>query len=170
MGLLDKFFGNNNQLPEVTTILPAPAKVEIMAGRLPILNSDALFTQKGEKIHFIDKAMTMEIKKVKSYQHMGVSSPGLFKGHRMNFGGAKPIEKEVPEFHPGILYITSQRVVLQSKDKGFDKAYKYLTAIKPYSNGIELQFGNKTYSLIMYDGNVPYQALQIIKEKRGRNY
>ena len=170
MGFLDKFFGNNNQLPAVTSILPAPAKSEIMMGRLPILNSDSLFTQKGEKIHFIDKAMTMEIKKVKHYQHMGVSSPGLFKGHRMNFGGAKPIEKEEPVFHPGILYITNQRIVLQSKDSGFDKPYKNLTAITPYSNGIELQFGTKTYSLIMFDGNVPYQALQLIKEKRGRNY
>ena len=40
MGFLDALFGNKNQIPEVTSILPAAAKQEIMAGRLPILNTD----------------------------------------------------------------------------------------------------------------------------------
>ena len=39
MGLLDVLFGNTNQIPTVTTILPIAAKNEIMAGRLPILNA-----------------------------------------------------------------------------------------------------------------------------------
>ena len=58
MGFFDALFGNK-QLPTVTSILPAAAKQEIMAGRLPILNADTIFPKKGERIHFIDKAMNM---------------------------------------------------------------------------------------------------------------
>ena len=46
-----------NQIPTVTTILPDAARQEIIAGRLPILNTDKLFLKRGEKIHFIDKAV-----------------------------------------------------------------------------------------------------------------
>ncbi len=32
------------------------------------------------------------------------------------------------------LYITNQRIVFQATKWGFDKTYRYLTAITPYSN------------------------------------
>ncbi|MEI3266278.1 MAG: hypothetical protein V8R85_03740 [Frisingicoccus sp.] len=66
----------------------------------------------------------------------------------------------------GILYITNQRIVFQAKEWGFDKTYRYLTAITPYSNTCEIQFGNKSYCLVVADGNVLYQALQLIKQRR----
>lgn len=65
MEFLDALFGNRNQIPTVITILPDAAKQEILAGRLPILNTDKLFLKRGEKIHFIDKAINLEEKKVK---------------------------------------------------------------------------------------------------------
>ena len=165
MGFFDALFGNN-QLPTVTSILPAAAKQEIMAGRLPILNPDTIFPRKGEKIHFIDKAMNMDVKTTKTYQHMGFSTPGLFKGNRVNFGSGKPIEHKENVYHAGILYITNQRIIFQAKENGFDKDFKYLTAFVPYSNGIEFQFGNKSYTLLVSDGNVVNQALQLIKQRR----
>lgn len=63
MGLLDAIFGNN-QPPKINSILPTAAKNEIRAGRLPILNTDSLFLKRGEKIHYIDKAINLEIKVV----------------------------------------------------------------------------------------------------------
>ena len=169
MGFLDRLFGIR-QPPMVTSILPMPAKNEIMSGRLPILNSDSLFPKKGEKIHLIDKAVSVEVKKTRVYRHVGISSPGLFKGHRINTGRGKPIEREEMVYHAGILYITNQRIVFHSKEHGFDKGYRYLTAIEPYNDGIELQFGNKTYSLLVCDGIVVNQALQLIKQKRSAGY
>lgn len=156
MGFFDILFGNNNQIPKVTSILPDAAKQEIEAGRLPILNTDNLFLKKGEKIHFIDKAINLEEKTVKQYQHIGGSAPGLFKGNRVNAGVAKPVEHLVQ--HRGILYITNQRIVFQAKEWGFDKTYKYLTVIKPYTDACEMQFGNKTYCVVVADGNVLYQC------------
>lgn len=91
MGLLDAIFGNN-KVPTVTSILPAAARQEILAGRLPILRTDNLFLKRGEKIHYIDKAVNLEIKTVRQYGHVGRSTPGLLKGNRWNVGVAKPIE------------------------------------------------------------------------------
>lgn len=86
MGFWDLLLGSKNQLPTVTSILPGAARQEIIAGRLPILNTDKLFLKKGEKIHFIDKAVNMEQKKVKEYRHSGFSTPGLFEGNRYSRG------------------------------------------------------------------------------------
>lgn len=166
MGFLDRFIGNKNKIPIVTTILPVVAKQEIFAGRLPILNTDKVFLKKGEKIHFIDKSVCIEEKVVKEYVHFGRSSPGLFKGTRVNVGRGKPIEHTELKQYGGILYVTNQRIIFQAKEKGFDKAYRYLSAITPYSNCCELQFGNKTYCMIVADGNVLYQVLQLIQKRR----
>lgn len=166
MGLFDLIFGNKNQIPTVTTILPIAAKNEIMAGRLPILNTDNLFLKKGEKIHYIDKAVNLEQKIVKEYRHVGHSSPGLFKGNRWSSGRGRTIERMELVQHRGILYVTNQRIIFQAKDWGFDKTYKCLTAITPYSDACELQFGSKSYSMVVADGNVLYQALQIIRQRR----
>lgn len=75
--------------------------------------------------------------------------------------GSQIEHTETLEFK-GILYITNKRVILQCKDNGFDKLHRYLTAIKPYSNGIELQYGNKTYSLIVPDGALVNEVLRLV--------
>ena len=165
MGLLDALFGRN-QIPIVTTILPPQAKAEIEMGRLPILNTDKLFLKKGEKIHFIDKAVNLEVKTVKQYRHVGHSGPGLLKGNRYNVGVATPREYQQYVKHAGILYITNQRIVFQASEWGFDKTYSSLTSIQPYSNACEFQFGSKTYNLIVADGALLYQTLQLIKQRR----
>lgn len=165
MGFLDNLFGFN-QIPTVTTILPDAAKQEIMAGRLPILNTDKVFLKRGEKIHYLDKAINLEEKTVKQYRHVGHSGPGLLEGNRYNVGQAKPIEHKELVQHKGILYVTNQRIIFQAKEWGFDKTYRYLTAIQPYSNACDMQFGNKSYQMIVPDGNVLYAVLQLIRQRR----
>ena len=152
MGLFDALFGNRNQIPTVTTILPDAARQEIIAGRLPILNTDKLFLKRGEKIHFIDKAINMEQKTVKEFRHVGGSAQGLFEGTRWSSGRGRTVEH--------------QRIVFQATEWGFDKTYRYLTAITPYSNACEMQFGNKSYCMVVADGSVVNQVLQLIKQRR----
>lgn len=166
MGLFEILFGNRNQIPTVTTILPAAAKQEIIAGRLPILKTDKLFLKPGEKIHFIDKAINLKQKTVKEFRHVGRSTLGLLKGTRWSSGRGRTVEHTELVQHRGILYITNQRIVFQATEWGFDKTYRYLTAITPYSNACELQFGNKTYCMVVADGNVVNQVLQLIKQRR----
>lgn len=124
MGLFDALFGNRNQIPTVTTILPDAARQEIIAGRLPILNTDKLFLKRGEKIHFIDKAINMEQKTVKEFRHVGGSTPGLFEGTRWSSGRGRTVEHTELVQHRGILYITNQRIVFQATEWGFDKTYR----------------------------------------------
>lgn len=165
-GTFDALFGNRNQIPTVTTILPDAASQEIIAGRLPILNTDKLFLKRGEKIHFIDKAINMEQKTVKEFRHVGGSTPGLFEGTRWSSGRGRTVEHTELVQHRGILYITNQRIVFQATEWGFDKTYRYLTAITPYSNACEMQFGNKSYCMVVADGSVVNQVLQLIKQRR----
>lgn len=166
MGFWDLLLGSKNQLPTVTSILPGAARQEIIAGRLPILNTDKLFLKKEEKIHFIDKAVNMEQKKVKEYRHSGFSTPGLFEGNRYSRGRGRTVEHIELVQHRGILYVTNQRIVFQAKEWGFDKTYRYLTAITPYSNACELQFGSKSYCLIVADGSVLNHVLKLIQQRR----
>ena len=142
MGLFDALFGNRNPIPTVTTILPDAARQEIIAGRLPIL------------------------KTVKEFRHVGGSAPGLFEGTRWSSGRGRTVEHTELVQHRGILYITNQRIVFQATEWGFDKTYRYLTAITPYSNACEMQFGNKSYCMVVADGSVVNQVLQLIKQRR----
>lgn len=68
--------------------------------------------------------------------------------------------------HRGILYVTNQRIVFQAFEKGFDKTYRYLTAVTPYVDACELQFGSKTYNMYVDDGNLLYEVLQLVKQRR----
>ena len=165
MGLLDILFGGNYH-PTVGSILPDAAKNEIMAGRLPRLNTDNLFFKRGEYCCYIEKALLLEEKKEKIYRHFGGSTPGLFEGNRVGWGVGDSKEIVKPVEHKAILYITNQRIILQCKELGFDKPFKSLSAIKSYTNAIELQFGSKTYSIIVNDGTIPHMVLKIIEERR----
>lgn len=165
MGLFDLF--NTNTVPTISnSILPDAAKNEIMSGRLPKLNTENIFLKKGEYCCYIDKAILMHEKKTKAFRHMGVSSPGLLKGNRITFGGGDIDEFRETEKIKAIIYVTNQRIILQCKEHGFDKSYKYLSAIKAYTNGVGLQYGNKTYNIIVPDGIVLYRTIKLIQQRR----
>ena len=162
MGFLDLLFRSQNRTPTVTSILPDVAIQEIRRGRLPQLNTDSVFLRNGEYCHYIDKAIMAKEKTSISYSGSGYSVPGLFKGHRMRASRGRRIENVSTEYFKGILYITNKRVIFQAKKNGFDKQHRSLSAIKPYSNGVELQYGNKAFSLLVYDGDLVDKVLKSI--------
>lgn len=163
MGVLDAFFGQKSY-PTVSSILPDIAKREIENGRLPRLTADNLLLKQGEYCCYIDKALLLVEKTTKTYRHIGTSAPGLFKGTRISFGQGVPLERKETIEYRGILYVTNKRVILQCKDNGFDKMHRYLTSVKPYTNGIELQYGNKTYSLVVPDGALATYAIKLANQ------
>ena len=91
----------------------------------------------------------MEQKTVKEFRHVGGSAPGLFEGTRWSSGRGRTVEHTELVQHRGILYITNQRIVFQATEWGFDKTYRYLTAITPYSNACELQFGIRSLGVLL---------------------
>lgn len=154
-------FGPKQQMEITESILPIAAKNEIMASRLPQLNTDKLFLKNGEVCSYIDKAILNIHVKKRITKHVGHSSPGLFKGTRINTGMSKPIEYEETKQQKGILYITNKRVVFQAPENAFDKQHRYLTSIAPYSNAVVLQYGDKTYELIVPDGAIVNHVLKL---------
>lgn len=144
------------------SILPIAAKQEIMGNRLPQLNTNRIFLKNGEVCSYVDKAiLNIKVKK-KIYKHVGHSSPGLFKGTRINAGFSKPNEYTEIKQQKGILYITNKRVIFQASDNAFDKQHRYLSSIEPYSNAVVLQYGQNVYELVVPDGSVVNHVLNLI--------
>lgn len=155
-------FFDKQQTQIVDSIFPLVAKQEIMASRLPQLNTDRIFLKKGEVCSYIDKAiLNVKIKK-KIVRHVGHSSPGLFKGTRINTGFSKPNEYIETKQQKGILFITNKRVIFQASENAFDKQHRYLSSIEPYSNAVVLQYGQSTYELIVPDGTIVNYVLKLI--------
>lgn len=155
-------FGPKQQMEIVESILPEVAKNEIMASRLPQLNTPNIFLKNGEVCSYIDKAiLNIHVKKRMS-RHVGHSAPGLFKGTRFHTGISKPIEYEELKQQKGILYITNKRVIFQAPENAFDKQHRYLSSVAPFSNAIVLQYGEKTYELIVPDGALVNHVLKLV--------
>ncbi len=157
-------FGPKEQMEIKESILPDAAKNEIMASRLPQINTDNIFLKKGEVCSYIDKAiLNIHVKKRMS-RHVGHSAPGLFKGTRFHTGVSKPVEYEEIKQQKGILYITNKRVIFQAPENAFDKQHRYLSSVAPFSNAIVLQYGEKTYELIVPDGSIVNHVLKLENE------
>ena len=154
-------FGPKQQTEISGSIMPVAAKNEIMASRLPQLNTDKIFLKKGEICSYIDKAILNIHVKKKMSRHVGHSSPGLFKGTRFHTGVTKPIEYEEIKQQKGILYITNKRVIFQAPENAFDKQHRYLSSVAPFSNAIVLQYGEKVYELIVPDGSIVNHVLKL---------
>lgn len=161
-------FGNRTRTPSVPSILPAIAVNEIMAGRLPQINVNTLFLKRGETCHYADNALWIkETKKRKTTRSGGGSSyPGIFiRGSRWYHGGSTSISEDITESQEikGVLYITNQRIVFTSQRGGFDKNFRDLSAVQPYANCIELQYGNDLYKVFIPDGNIANTLIHLLQ-------
>lgn len=144
------------------SILPVAAKQEIMSSRLPRLNTSKVFLKKGEYCVYIDKAILNVEEKKKLYKHIGGSAPGLFKGTRINSGRGWTKDYFEMKQYKGILYITNRRTIFQANEKGFEKNHTSLSAIDPYSNAVVLQFGQKTFHLVVPDGSIVNHVYKLV--------
>lgn len=154
-------FGPKQQMQITDSILPVSAKNEIMASRLPQLNTDKVFLKKGETCAYIDKAILNVHVKKRINRHTGHSGPGIFKGTRYHVGASKPYEYEEIKQQKGILYITNKRVIFQAAQNAFDKSHTSLSSIEPFDNAVVLQYGDKTYELIVPDGAIVNHVLKL---------
>jgi len=155
---------SSSAVPDIPAKMPPGAVMEIQSGNLPIMNTTKLLLKRNEKCHYVERAILITEKIVR---HTEGSSNGfsfrVCKGVTYRTGKFKgtPVEERFEEQTKGILYITSQRIVFVAEQNGFDKNYKYLTAVTPYTNGIKLQFGNKNYVLYLPDGVVANKVISL---------
>lgn len=129
MGLLSNLF--SQPLPKVPSIMPPGAIHDVLSGKLPLINTSHIIMRKGEQCCYIEKAILLDTKEEKIYVRSGMSMPGIFKGTRYNWGTSKPRTYEKTVQHQAILYVTTQRIILQCKGHGFDKSIHDISAIEP---------------------------------------
>lgn len=142
--------------------MPANAVQSILSGNLPTINATRVILRNGEHCCYADNAILLETKEEKVYMRSGTSMPGLFKGTRTYFGSSKPRTYEKTVQHQAVLYVTNKRIILQCSKLGFDKSIQELSAIEPYSNAMEFQFGSKSYKVLIPDGNVLYAVIKMV--------
>lgn len=163
MGFLANLFGYipPEEAPVLQSIYPPAAAGKLLSGTLPLIQPDKLILHGNEVCHFVDVgAIITEKKRYHSARTGG--SFHVFKGYTAHIGQTQTVPVNEPEYTKGIFYITSQRTVFVSRKHGFDKSIKSLTAVTEYSDGLSLQFGQKTYNLLLPCGNVPKAALDLL--------
>ena len=144
-----------------------PTEISSLQEKFPEIYTDDIYLQPGEKCYFYSMVQLIDMKIVKDYLHtsFGTSMPGLFKGDRLGSGISwrKEIgEHEERSSYTGMLYVTSKRTIFVEKTKGFDKRHTSISAIMPYSDGIEIQYGSKTYLLMTDDAMQLYELYEMM--------
>lgn len=158
MGFFDWLFGQAEpDYPVIPSKMPQAAKDIILKGKLPDISTGEIYLQKGETCYYVDNARLMSEKIVTDYvnRYYGHSGPGLFNGTRIGggIGDRKEVGQHVEkDFYDGTLFVTNKRTIFIEKFAGFDKRHTSISAIKAYSNAIQIQYGSKNYSIFVPDG------------------
>ena len=164
MGFLtDLFFPKTPATPpSLTSILPHQAVLKIEAGVLPCISADKILLSKGENCHYVEVAAIVTEKKHIESKRDGASFR-VFKGCYYHTGESKSEPVFETEYTKGILFFTDKRVVFHASKNGFEQKIEKLSAITPYADAITLQFGRKTYTIMLPDGVLAEKVLKLIR-------
>lgn len=159
--LLANYLLHNNKPPVLQSILPTQVTSLIYSGQLPDLVSSKLILKQCEKCRYVEIGAIMTEKKY-SYRWNSGSSYKSWFGSRGHTGTGESIPMYEPEFTKGLLYFTDKRVVFVATKHSFDKKIDKLSAVSEFTDGILLQFGDKTYTVFLPDGIVAKAALDLL--------
>lgn len=134
---------------------------------LPVLEPYAIMMHAGELCHYQAVASVLIIKNqvVGRTGGSGGVSVRVAKGLTLHSGrgASRTIRQDISYTYPGILSITNQRIIMTG-DQGFECPLSKLTSLLPYNRyeGITLQFGRSTYTLLMDEPFVVPKILELI--------
>lgn len=69
--------------------------------------------------------------------------------YRTGGSGGKAIRENQRTTYAGTLYITNKRVIYSSTNECFDKTFDKITSVTEVNDGIILQIGSTSYSIIL---------------------
>lgn len=147
--------------PILVSIFPQAAAQRIQMGKLPVIQADKLILENGEICHFVDVSALLTIKRRYRTSRAG-GSYRISKGFTFHLGNSETVPLIEPEYTKGILYITNQRIIFVANRYGFCHKLKKLTAITPYSDALSLQFGGKSYALLLPAPSIANQAINLL--------
>lgn len=167
MGIFSDLFSpeKNSVSESIPPIMPAGAITQINNGILPIMNTDKIMLTKGEECHFAERAILVTEKVSKRYEGRSNGYSIKLSKHvtyRVGKNNGRPVEEITEEKTKGLIYVTNKRIIFLSDKNAFDKKYSALTACMPYSNAVKLQFGTKTFTLMLPDGGAFANVITMI--------
>lgn len=120
-------------------------------GYLPKLSNSVIVLQKSEEVHW-EVPANLLISQTVTTGYRGGSrgvSIRVMKGvsYRVGASRSTPIREQISTKHPGVLVITSKRIVFSSPSKSFSIPFNQLISFDPYSDGLGLQKENSSYLL-----------------------
>lgn len=126
---------------------------EIKEGRLPVIQGTNLNLAEDESCCYMDNAYTFKDKTVTTGytgKQSGVSIR-IAKGISYHTGGSgsRAIRQTQRTTYNGILYITTKRVIFTSQNESFDKEFDKITSIQEAKDGVIIQIGAHTYSIVV---------------------
>lgn len=124
----------------------------INEGKLPNIQVKNLNLAVDETCCYADNAYTFKDKTITTgytSRTNGVSIR-LAKGlsYRTGGGNSQAIRQNQRTTYNGVLYITNRRIIFTSQDESFDKTFDKITSVQEMSDGLLIQIGSHTYSII----------------------
>lgn len=121
---------------------------KLNAGRLPVVDSPALMTKRGEVVHLETSAALLKQVSVREWQgaSQGVSFR-VAKGVRYRVGSTKrhlvTVGTELQVIDTGRLAVTNQRAVFLGETKTAEMLYSKLIGMQQYSDAISFSVSNR---------------------------
>lgn len=137
-------------------------------GKLPDIQGTNLNLAAGEICCYMDKAYTFKDKTVTTGytgKTSGVSIR-IMKGlsYRTGESGGRAIRQTQRTTYNGILYITTKRVIFTSQANSFDKPFDKITSIQEVKDGLIIQIGAQTYSIITDTHSEFMKVFKLVKQ------
>lgn len=143
-------------------------------GFLPSKPDTVIVLQRNEVTHWETPAKLLISKIVTTGYTSGSRGVSIkvMKGlyYRMGSSRSAPIRQEVSTEYPGVLVITSKRVVFTSASKSFSIPFTQLISFQPYSDGIGLQKANSNYLISITDNKQAEIIFKILTNAINKSY
>lgn len=163
-----KVLTNNLSINIKKSLMSDVAIQTINNGKIPNLQGTNLNLASDEICCYMDRAYTYEDKTVTTgytRNHNGVSFR-IAKGISYHAGesDAKAIRETQRTTYSGILYLTNKRVIYTSQNKSFDKNIEKITAIHETKEGLLIQIGSTTYSILLKTNSEFMKVFNLLKQ------
>lgn len=143
-------------------------------GYLPEVDSPSIILQKNE-VAYWEISANLLVSKVVTTGYTGGSrgvSIRVMKGVSYRVGSSRSIaiKEQVTTKYPGVLVITSKRVVFAASQKSFSIPFTQLISFEPYSDGIGFQKNNKELILQFNDKKISEVIFKVITNAVNANF
>lgn len=127
--------------------------ISIPLTALPVVPSSGLLLKEDEFCCLKSAAQNLTIKNVVTgYRNKSAGmNVHIAKGVNIHTGGGKaaPVRGNISQKTNGTFYITNKRVIMVCPKGAFDKPLGSITAIQGGKDGVQIQFGNQNYTILL---------------------